>query len=120
MSFEMALKLILEINEKFEMANKEKTSHRYFEVLYSSLFEIINCYTKEQYASLPKHFRATIEKLEDEILAYCSSTYKRQVANHIKKHGKFLKQELVIEFEEEEVPQMRQIGYIVENEELSI
>ena len=120
MNFEMVLKLILEINEKFESSNKEKTSERYYAVLHSSLFEIINCYTEEQYKALPKHFRDTIEKLEAEILACCSSIYKRQVTNHIKKHGKFLKQELLIEFEEEEeIPQMRQIGYIVE-EELSM
>ena len=96
---------------------KKKTSERYFAVLHSSLFEIINCYTKEQYKSLPRHFRATIELLEEEILACCSKAYRRQVANHIKTKGKFLKQEMIIEFdEEEEIQQMRQIGYITEEE----
>lgn len=91
MKFESALNLILDINEKYERCDKKNTSERYFDVLHTSLFEIIRGYTEEQYNNFPESCRDTIMRLELDILDCCSKNYREKFETYINENGRFYK-----------------------------
>ena len=89
MKIENTIDLILKISEKFEKCDKATTSETHYEVLHCALDKVLSEYTKEQYESLPEHMRATLLKLECNILDCCSAKYVNKVYENRNKHSRF-------------------------------
>ena len=119
MNLEKSLSLVLEVNEKFEKSDKEKTAEIYFDVLHATLFEIINGCTEEQFNSIPAPYRVTIEKLEKEIFEFCSTNYQTIYDEYVKDEGVFYKKpKEKVEDKPKIITKCKQtIGFIVEADE---
>ena len=89
MKVESFLKIIIDISEKFEKCNEDKTSTLHYETLHMSLAVCLREITEEQYNSIPMLYRKTYEKLEKAILEHVSSDYEVEYVATILEQGKF-------------------------------
>ena len=89
MKFETALNVILDINERYENSDKEKTSKNYYEMLHSALSTLISGCSEEQYKEYPEYFRNSVMKLELNILSCCSKEYCDKFKKYQEEKGRF-------------------------------
>lgn len=83
------IKMILDINEKFAKVSDGSEDKVYYEVLHTSLSSLIRTITEEEYLSIPKPYRDTIEKLRGLISRYVSMEYKEEIEKYESEHGLF-------------------------------
>ena len=122
MKKESIIKMVLDIGEKFEKSDKEETYEIFYEVLHSSLFAIIKDFTEEEFELIPAPYRVTINKLEKEILEFCSKKYQDEFNIYVEEYGRFyVKKNNKPEEKNRIITKCKQpIGFITqEDEELS-
>ena len=91
MKLENIIQILNDVSEKFNNYERSNKTDLYYNVLHISLSSIVGEMTKEQYLTMPKPYRTTIEEMESLILINCSRVYKEQWNEHIQTNGRFRK-----------------------------